>query len=129
MGEPRTGRKPFRATGEHAAAWGRCSWRATPGWGGAWHTDGESGGTPVSTELALELALPVVRALAHAHERGLVHRDLKPENIMLTDGGAVKVLDFGIAKMLDTPVGEFASQDSLTAFRRSASASCRRRAC
>lgn len=55
---------------------------------------------PVSPTLAVELMIPVVRALAHAHERKLVHRDLKPENIMLTDDGAIKVLDFGIAKML-----------------------------
>ncbi|MCG8421232.1 MAG: serine/threonine protein kinase [Proteobacteria bacterium] len=49
---------------------------------------------------ALELIVPVVRALTHAHEMGIVHRDLKPENVMITDSGTVKVLDFGIAKLL-----------------------------
>ncbi|WP_437672767.1 nSTAND1 domain-containing NTPase [Sorangium sp. So ce131] len=49
---------------------------------------------------AAELMLPVVRALVHAHDAGLVHRDLKPSNIMLTESGTVKVLDFGIAKLV-----------------------------
>ncbi len=52
---------------------------------------------------AVELMLPVVRALAYAHERGIVHRDLKPENILLTRAGTIKVLDFGIAKLLSAP--------------------------
>ncbi len=50
--------------------------------------------------IAIELMLPVARALACAHEMGIVHRDLKPENIFLSNAGQIKVLDFGIAKRM-----------------------------
>jgi eukaryotic-like serine/threonine-protein kinase len=50
---------------------------------------------------AIELIVPVVRALKVAHAHNIVHRDLKPDNIFITDAGTVKVLDFGIAKLLE----------------------------
>lgn len=56
-------------------------------------------GKPMSAHRIAELLVPVVRALVCAHERGIVHRDLKPDNIVVTDSGAIKVLDFGIAKL------------------------------
>lgn len=56
---------------------------------------------PLPVTRAVEILVPVVRALARAHEEGIVHRDLKPENILLGNSGTVKVLDFGIAKLLE----------------------------
>lgn len=50
---------------------------------------------------AVTVAAAVADALDHAHERGVVHRDLKPANVLLADDGAVKVSDFGVARLLD----------------------------
>ena len=53
---------------------------------------------PLSAHRAVELLVPVVRALVASHAHQIIHRDLKPENVFLTQSGAIKVLDFGIAK-------------------------------
>src|SRR5262249_45252137 len=50
--------------------------------------------TPVPASVAIELMVPVARALICAHKQGIVHRDLKPGNIMLDASGPIKVLDF-----------------------------------
>jgi serine/threonine protein kinase len=62
---------------------------------------------------AVQLMVPVVRALVCAHEHKLVHRDLKPGNIILTNSGAIKVLDFGVAKYVHGELSH-AHRDQLT---------------
>ena len=65
---------------------------------------------------ALPIAKQITEALEAAHEAGVIHRDLKPANIKLRPDGAVKVLDFGLAKAFDpTPEGDPSQSPTLTA--------------
>ncbi len=61
-------------------------------------------GPPIPQRKAVDYATQIARGLAAAHARSIVHRDLKPENIFIAGDGQVKILDFGLAKLIE-PVG------------------------
>ena len=72
---------------------------------------------PIPVDEALPIAKQIAEALEAAHEQGIIHRDLKPANIKLRPDGAVKVLDFGLAKALagDGPAGGLSDSPTITA--------------
>jgi len=57
---------------------------------------------PLDFKTALDIAIQLATALSAAHRGGVIHRDIKPENVIMSDDGYVKVLDFGLAKPVDT---------------------------
>ena len=65
-------------------------------------------GGPLSWKESLHFITQIMKALSHAHSRGIIHRDIKPHNIMVLRDGSVKVADFGIARLVS------AAQNTLT---------------
>lgn len=60
---------------------------------------------PLAPARAVALTKQLLSGLHHAHQYGLVHRDLKPENVLLASGDQIKIIDFGLVKMLDDVLG------------------------
>src|SRR5699024_2256546 len=64
----------------------------------------------LSLEDRIILFEKILKAVRHAHENAIIHRDLKPSNILVTTGGEVKILDFGISKMMNDDSGSDLTQ-------------------
>lgn len=69
----------------------------------------ENGSVPVKT--AIDYALQIVAGVEHAHRRNIIHRDIKPQNVIVSNDGTVKIVDFGIARMLSQTTRTMGGKD------------------
>ena len=81
--------------------------------------DGETlrhrlGGPPMDLSEVLHVGIQIAGALEEAHVAGIIHRDIKPENVMIRRSGHVKVLDFGLAKLVEKAAGEDTDTEAVT---------------
>ncbi|HEX7721458.1 MAG TPA: serine/threonine-protein kinase, partial [Pyrinomonadaceae bacterium] len=71
-------------------------------------------GAPMEMSEVLNVAIQIAGALEEAHAAGIIHRDIKPENVMIRRNGHVKVLDFGLAKLMERPAADEADTEAVT---------------